>query len=207
VIVLQHFGITFCLCFGLMELRLLRQCQKLTNIKWFSGVVIFWRSFPYTSKSFNFKVVIPYVQCYIYIIVITSHVSRLADKDMTLDVLLQNPIWLPTWNGTSSSDDNKLGSYKQRKWIQSRVYGILTSSHSGRVTNSGSTSGWCKALLPSARRLELFCDHTSCCQVAGGLFPAVERSSSEGHHLPWSNAKDENAWRHTHTPHTPWLSV
>jgi hypothetical protein len=156
---------------------------KVPGVYNFSRVVLFLISFPYANKSFDIKVVIPYVQCYIYIGIITSRVSRLADKDITLDVFLQNPIWLPTWNGTSSSDDNKLGSYKQRKWIQSRVYGILSNPHSGRVTNSGSTSGWCKALLPSARRLELFCAHTSCFQVLGGLSPSVDRSGSEDNHL------------------------
>ena len=32
--------------------------------------------------------------------------------------------------------------------------------------------------------------------------PARHPPVSEGHHLPCSNAKVENTWRHTHTPHT-----
>jgi len=44
----------------------------------------------------------------------------------------------------------------------------------GQLTNSGSPSGWCRALLPSPRRQELFWLP----QVLGH-FPAVKRTNSE----------------------------
>ena len=79
------------------------------------------------------------------------------------------------------------------------VSGILSRIQSGGLTNGGSTSGRCKALLPSPRRLELFWD----LQVIGP-FPAVQRPNSEGVR---SHDKVENAWKHNHTPHTPSLCV
>jgi hypothetical protein len=51
--------------------------------------------------------------------------------------LLANSHLSTNMKGTVRSDGNKLGS--------------------GQLTNSGSTSGKCKALFPSPRRLELFC--------------------------------------------------
>jgi len=44
------------------------------------------RSFPNAKKLFNFNVVVPYIQGYMLYSLITTRVSRLAYKDMTLDI-------------------------------------------------------------------------------------------------------------------------
>ena len=70
----QHFGTSCCLYFSVMESPLHKQFQSLLTSYDFVEVVFAWSSFPYANKIRKFKIVIPYIQCYMIHIVLLVHV-------------------------------------------------------------------------------------------------------------------------------------
>ena len=70
----QHFGTSCCLYFTVMESRLHKQFQSLLTSYGFVEVVFACSSFPYANKIRKFKIVIPYIQCYMIHIVLFVHV-------------------------------------------------------------------------------------------------------------------------------------
>ena len=58
----------------MMESSLHKQFHSLLTSYDFVEVVFAWSSFPYSNNLFNFKVVVPYIQCYMIYIVVLLHV-------------------------------------------------------------------------------------------------------------------------------------